>query len=343
MNLIQFKQVQGLDARLSANDASLTQLSGELGSSIWAINTGNTTFSGIKYFNDSVRFNDAVTGLSSGNFIGGLWVNTNKVLTQADTGTLFVTTVSDQNITGVKTFQSHGGQQNTIFKAGNVSILPWGSAGEISPQLGVSGKLFITGSDGSPLQITSNSPWTTASSEIYYNPTTPRVGIGTPSPLYPLEVRGTGSFGYLNITGSSQTKFTSSVGIGAGASDFSNYNLSSWTSSAGVTTTGAEFVNSAATSSSASAISLLADASAGAGNFGRVQLEAKREDGVGTTSFIVKTKTGIVAASGFEPRFQISGARILADYNAMATGDPQHKGEIWISGEGFLMISSGAA
>jgi hypothetical protein len=151
MNLIQFKQIEGLETSLTNANALTTGVSGLLRGQILDILTGDSSFSGDKIFANSVTFYEPVTGASSGNFQGGLWVGADKVLTAADTGSVFVTLVGDQNITGVKTFQ--GGEENTNFRGGVVSLLPWGSPGESVPQLRVTGELWITGSDGSPVQV----------------------------------------------------------------------------------------------------------------------------------------------------------------------------------------------
>ena len=127
MNLIQFKQVQGLSSALAQNTSYATAISGYLDGEIWTIMTGDSTFTGQKTFVGDVVFDNVVTGRSSGNFLGGLWVNTDKVLTQADTGTLFVTTVNSQNITGTKTFQ---GQAVVIMLSLKAERLPFKS-GEV--------------------------------------------------------------------------------------------------------------------------------------------------------------------------------------------------------------------
>ena len=237
MNLIQFKQVQGLSSALAQNTSYATAISGYLDGEIWTIMTGDSTFTGQKTFVGDVVFDNVVTGRSSGNFLGGLWVNTDKVLTQADTGTLFVTTVNSQNITGTKTFQGQGSSDNVIFKGGKVTIRKWGSVGETSPELGVSGSLFITGSDGAPFQITRNSPWLNASSDpangdLYYNGTPTsvlpaQVGIGV-IPSHMLDVDGVGNFKSVLADGisghilSGKTGFLEELQVGAGLDNYWN-------------------------------------------------------------------------------------------------------------------------
>lgn len=237
MNLIQFKQVQGLSSALAQNTSYATAISGYLDGEIWTIMTGDSTFTGQKTFVGDVVFDNVVTGRSSGNFLGGLWVNTDKVLTQADAGTLFVTTVNSQNITGTKTFQGQGSSDNVIFKGGKVTIQKWGSVGETSPELGVSGSLFITGSDGAPFQITRNSPWLNASSDpangdLYYSGTPTsvlpaQVGIGV-IPSHMLDVDGVGNFKSVLADGisghilSGKTGFLEELQVGAGLDNYWN-------------------------------------------------------------------------------------------------------------------------
>ena len=237
MNLIQFKQVQGLSSALAQNTSYATAISGYLDGEIWTIMTGDSTFTGQKTFVGDVVFDNVVTGRSSGNFLGGLWVNTDKVLTQADTGTLFVTTVNSQNITGTKTFQGQGSSDNVIFKGGKVTIQKWGSVGETTPELGVSGSLFITGSDGAPFQITRNSPWLNASSDpangdLYYSGTPTsvlpaQVGIGV-IPSHMLDVDGVGNFKSVLADGisghilSGKTGFLEELQVGAGLDNYWN-------------------------------------------------------------------------------------------------------------------------
>jgi|TARA_R110000824_G_scaffold68589_1_gene177245 hypothetical protein len=236
MNLIQFKQVQGLSAAFAANTSTINSLSGHLEGEIWTIMTGDSTFTGNKTFVGDVVFDRVVTGRSSGNFLGGLWVNTDRVLTQADTGTLFVTTVNPQDITGTKTFQSQGSEDNVIFKGGKVTIQDWGVLGEKDAELVVNGALFITGSDGNTLQITKNSPWLEASSDpangdLYYSGTassvTNQVGIGV-IPNYMLDVGGAGRFEAVlagGISGnavSGKTGFLEELQIVAGLDNYWN-------------------------------------------------------------------------------------------------------------------------
>jgi hypothetical protein len=343
MNLIQFKQVQGLDAEFAAKDANLNTLSGYLDGQIFYLMTGNNTFTGNKTFKDDVVFLNPVTGTSSGNFQGGLWVGTDQVLTTADTGN-FVANAGDQNITGVKTFQ--GGTTNTIHQGGIVYIKQWGTAGEPTVGLRITGELWITGADGSALQLTNNSPWSQDGGNVYYGAESGQVGIGTNSPLYTVDARGTGSFEGLKITGGGQSLFPS-IGVGTGAVNYSSP-ISTWgRDNYGVT--GLEVVNESIATGSFSTIRLVCDTLSGAGNFGAVDIGAQREDSVGTSSFTIKTKTGIVADAGFDTRFMVSGAAILLDWDSLPESNPEVRGQLWrkpkssTPGSSYLLISSGAA
>jgi hypothetical protein len=104
-----------------------------------------------------------------------------------------------QDVTGLKTFKGDGGSDNVIFQGGSVVIKQWGSPGEISPQLRVTGEFYITGDDGEAVQIERNSPWLTGDGTIFY--TTGNVGIGTDSPEYKLDIGGSARLDNLQSTG----------------------------------------------------------------------------------------------------------------------------------------------
>jgi hypothetical protein len=349
MNLIQVKQVQGLASNLAAGTAYTTAVSGHLEQEIYTLMTGDSTFSGIKTFEDQVVFLSPVTGQSSGNFKGGLWVDADKVLTTADTGNLFVTLVDDQDITGIKTFQ--GADVNTIFQGGTVYVKQWGDVGEADVALRVTGQLWITGSDGGPMQIVRNGEWEKNPwDNIYYNPgPTGKVGINTTLPDYSLHVSGTG---YMDKALSLSTH------IGGGDSDqkfcvegvvpFDSGNTTYIPSGGGVHT-GAVFSNSVAIAQSSTVIRLAVDPSEGAGGFGAVDLVATREDGNGLSSLDIYTKTGLVPYEGFDSRFKISGAAILVDHDTLPSSNPEVRGQLWLKpksstpGSSYLLVSSGAA
>ena len=344
MNLIQFKQVQGLDSKFAQNASSLDAVSGYLDGEIWYLMAGDNTFTGNKIFKDSVTFLEPVTGTSSGNFLGGLWVNTDKVITSADTGNL-VDNSHDQTITGIKTFQ--GAATNTIHQGGTVYIRQWGSAGEPPVGLRITGELWITGADGSATQITADSPWSRSAEKIYYNVESGRVGIGVSDPVYSLHTAGIGAFGTLKSTGTNQNVFNYPIGIGTGASSFSDH-FSTWSTGLG-SVTGAEFVNDSSQVGSTSEIRMVADSNLGAGDYGAVNIGVQREDAMGTSSFIVKTKTGVSYTAGFDTRFRISGASIFVDHDSLPSSNPERRGELWLSesssrpGSSYLMVSSGVA
>jgi len=361
MNLIQFKQVQGLENSFTNANALTTGVSGYLEGQIFTLMTGDSTFSGQKTFKDPTLFESAVTGQSSGNFQGGLWVGTYNVLTSNDTGNTFVELQGDQNITGIKKFQ--GGTGNTVFQGGLVKIIPWGTAGEPETALSITGKLFITGYDGNPMQVkgpgvpegvdngvqvkdgsvfssssgfmwdgslltvdgtvsgarfSGGNSWysSTGVDAIYWSGS--RVGIGVYEPLTQFAVGGEDCSVRISDT---TTDNLESFDFTASSNQLKLSNVNS----------PFDYINC-----SGNQVAIGGTPTVPAIYSGRLHISGG-DTQLTQGNFIIRP-----SGEGENKVFQTSGDRVLFDYDKMAATDPQHKGEVWLSGGAFLMVSSGA-
>jgi hypothetical protein len=168
------------------------------------------------------------------------------------------------------------------------------------------------------------------------------LGIGI-QPSYGLDVNANARMGDVAFTGALQGATRLAVGTGDLGQNF----VSAATDPA--TCTGALFLNTHGGVGSETSLRMVADNNLGAGSSGVVDLIARRDTISGASSFIIKTKTGTGADEGFDTQFRISGAAILVNHDALPTGNPGVRGQLWLKpksstpGSSYLLVSSGAA